>query len=103
MDLNEIGNWKNAVEIHVDQVKAIVEDRKTLKNLMEGFLKAYFNFDEIEFNNDFSKISLLWDFPNEPTFTQEQIKDFPFEWKVNSNRSDDVQIDIYPWGLKDSQ
>lgn len=100
----DLENWMKAVVIHRDQVDSILEDRKTLKNSMTEFLKSVFEFDEIEFSMDFTKITLLWDFPRNPTFTHEQIKDFPFDWEVNNDyEGGDIAVDVYPWGLKDSQ
>lgn len=97
-------NWMKAVALHRDQVDSILEDRKTLKNSIKEFLKSVFDFDEIEFSTDFTKITLLWDYPRNPSFTQEKINDFPFDWEVkNTYEGGDIAIDVYPWGLKNSQ
>ena len=101
MSPEELGKWKRCVDEHIKDLDAVVDDRKTLKNLIVEHLKSYFEWDEIEFNRDFSVIRLLWK-RNIPVIKHEKMREFDMDWIIIPNY-ESVLIKIYPWGLKEGE
>lgn len=101
MELEEFATWKEAVALHMDTLDAIITDRKILKNSMEDHLKMCFEWDEIEYNRDFSIITLKWTEYNTPIIHHDKICQLNMDWSIESNYDDEIIIKVYPFGIKE--
>lgn len=106
MNPEEIQHWKEDVNHHLETLEMMVNDRKTLKNLIEAHLKLCFNWDNIEYNKDFSVITLKWKRNVNPIIKAENIKKLLFDWEISADYDDEafkiVVVKVYPWGVYNS-
>lgn len=105
MTPDDLQQWKNNVNTHIDYLNCIVDARKSLKKTIEDHLRVCFNWDDIEYNRDFSVITLKWDKENNPIIRAENISELSMDWIIRADYDDSafriVVIEIYPWGLKE--
>lgn len=100
----ELETWKNAVSIHLDSLESIIEDRKILKNSIETHLKSCFDWDDIEYNKDFTVITLKWEYNHNPVIRHENISELNMDWIIRADYDDKafriVIVEVYPFGIE---
>lgn len=105
MEIEELNNWKEGVCLHIDHLNTLINDRKILKNSMEEHLKSVFQWDDIEFNRDFTRIELTWEHGHNPVIKPENVAKLGMDWIIRADYDDKanrvVVIEIYPWGVKE--
>lgn len=105
MNIEELVAWKSGVSEHMDALDILLNDRKILKKHIEDHLKSCFQWDTIEYNRDFSEITLKWDAGHSPIIFHENIVNLNMDWEINAgydggaNRI--VIITVYPFGVPD--
>ena len=102
MDIS-LQDWKDGVKSHMTVVDQIVEDRILLKSSIEEYLSKVFEWDEIEYNRDFTVISMYWTMMDEkcPVINGKDLSEFEMDWLIrldNANRI--VIIEVYPFGVE---
>ena len=99
-------NWRKAVDEHISIVDQTIEDRNTLKQSIEEHLSQFFNWDDIEYNRDFSVITLKWEKDVNPVIKSETISKIGMDWIIKTGRDDGafsiVEIEVYPWGVEET-
>ena len=105
MKKDELTNWKDGVKVHMAQLDAIVEDRKLLKSHLEEHLSSVFDWDDIEYNRDFSVVSLKWESNHQPIVRSENLKKLGMDFLIKPDYDDCanriVVIEVYPFGVED--
>ena len=101
-----IQEWRDGVREHLDSLDTVINDRKTLKKLIEEYLSQFFDFDSWETNRDFSKIILKWDKNHSPVFKEDSnISELGMDWIITAGYDDEanriVEIELYPWGVEE--
>ena len=96
----KIDDWMIKVEYHNKKLQDLTEERNSLKNSMEEILKSCFEWHEIEFSNDLSKIKLIWNHGVSPVIKYENIAKLGMDIIVSSGM-DTVIVEVYPWGVKE--
>lgn len=106
MNSDELQSWKEAVGIHLEHLDALINDRKTLKNSLIEHLKSCFDWDDIEFNKNLSKVELTWEYGHNPIIKHENIGQLGMDWIIRADYDDSanriVVIEVYPFGIKES-
>lgn len=99
--------WKLAVEDHIAHLDQLVVDRDILKNEIEKHLSQFFDWEEIEYNRDFSVIKLKWAYGESPVIKADKISDLNMDWIISADYDDKanriVLIEVYPWGVKEGE
>ena len=99
-------NWRKAVDEHISILDQTVEDRNTLKKSIEEHLSQFFDWDNIEYNRDFSIITLKWEKDVNPVIKSETISKIGMNWIIKTGRDDGafavVEIEVYPWGVEET-
>ena len=102
-NLEELENWRDAVGIHMDALDTIINDRKILKNSIEAHLKSCFDWDDIEYNKDFTVITLKWEYGHNPVIRHENISELNMDWIIRADYDDEafriVVVEVYPFGI----
>ena len=105
MNTDELSSWRDGVNEHISMVDTLVNDRKILKNLIEEHLKQFFDWDSIEYNKDFSEITMKWDKDCHPIIKHEKINELMMDWCISVGYDDNafriVVIEVYPFGLEE--
>lgn len=103
MNLQEFRNWQDDVKDHIISLNTIVNDRRVLKENLENHLREFFNFKEIEYDREFSKIILKWDKNTNPTILNDKISELHMDWIISSAYDDManriVIVEVYPFGI----
>lgn len=98
-----LSEWKEAVSIHMDALDTLINDRKILKNSIEEHLKLCFEWDDIEYNRDFSVITLKWQYNHNPVIKHDKICQLDMDWIIRADYDDEafriVVVEIYPFGI----
>ena len=96
MNQSEFLSWVDCVQSHMDLVDEMVEDRVSLKEKLENHLSQFFDFEEIEFNRDFSKVTLWID----GMFVDcEELSGLLMPWRIESTYDEGIEVIIYPLGV----
>ena len=102
MNPEEFKQWQDAVCIHCKERDRIVDDRRELKSLLETHLREFFNYDSIEFDKDFNKITLKWEKGVNPII-RENIGELGMQWILSTGHDDQafniVVVEVYPFGI----
>lgn len=102
--MEEIRVWRNDVMTHTRTVETIVHDRVILKSCIEEHLKQFFNWDKIEYDRIFNKITLKWSKENNPIIRHDKIHELGMDWEIRTDYDDEafgiVAIDVYPFGFE---
>ena len=103
MNADRLDTWKDSVREHSRMMATLVNDSLVIKKLMIDYLKQYFDFDEIQFSNDFTRISLKWSYEHEPFINPEELSCLGMEFIITHDYSETlghgVVIEVYPFGL----
>lgn len=105
MNPEELNGWRKSVNNHIEYLNALVEARKILKNQIEEHLKSIFQWNDIEYNRDFSVIKLKWDYGHNPVIKAENIDKLGMDWIISAEYDDKanriVVVEVYPWGVQE--
>ena len=100
-----LDTWKKAVDEHISILDQTIEDRNTLKKSIEEHLSQFFEWEEIEYNRDFTIITLSWAYDKSPVIKADKISDLKMDWIINADYDDKanriVVIELYPWGVEE--
>ena len=103
MNSEQLADWRIDVGHHLETLEMMINDRKILKNLMEEHLKSVFHYDDIEYNRDFSVITLKWEKHTNPIINHDAIRDFGMDWEISTGYDDRafsiVVVKVYPFGV----
>ena len=101
-----LDTWKKAVDEHIAILDQTIEDRNALKHSIEEHLSQFFEWEEIEYNRDFTVITLKWAYGDSPVIKADKISDLKMDWIINADYDDKanriVLIEVYPWGVKET-
>ena len=100
VDLEEFKTWQSAVEIHSKARKDFLEDRSMILTMITDHLKQFFDFDEIDFSENFDKITLKFRVTG-AVIRADKIKDLNMDWIISPFGMGrySLIIDVYPFGL----
>lgn len=104
MDKESLRKWQDAVMLNCQALETVLNDRVTLKDLMEEHLKEFFEgYVLIEFDKDFNKITLKWEYQHDPIIKVDRIKDLGMDFIIShsydSKYGEGVVLELYPFGL----
>lgn len=101
--MDDLESWKESVFEHSHMMETLVNDRVAIKEWISDYLKQFFDYDIISFDDLFNKIILKWYYQNDPIIKPDVIKDLNMEFIVSHEYSeelgDGVIIEIYPFGV----
>lgn len=101
-----IDDWRTAVADHISSLDNLVNDRGILKDELEKHLSQFFEWDNIEYNRDFSLITLSWEKDVNPVIKSDKISELGMDWIIKTGRDESafsiVMVEIYPWGVEES-
>lgn len=101
----DIEKWREDVSTHNHAMEVMVNDRFTLKKTIITHLKQYFDFDDISFENDFSVITLKWDYSKGLVINPSDLIGLNMEFTVSHEFSDElgdgVIVQLYPFGFEE--
>lgn len=103
MNLEDFRIWQDGVMEHIHSLDILVNDRKLLKQMFEEHLSQFFDWDDIEYDREFNKITLLYKENEGAVIKSENMKDLHMDWIVSpdidkyANRI--IRIELYPFGL----
>jgi hypothetical protein len=106
MDKNDFLTWVGAVEEHMNCLDRIIEDRLLLKKMIQDHLKQFFNWDEIEFNRDFSEITLVvhsLDASDGFIIDPEKIGELMMHWAIEPYGDYSFKVIVYPFGVPNDE
>lgn len=100
---DRLNSWREDVLHHRRILDTIARDRIVIKDVMIEFLQQFFDFDEIQFTNDFDKITMKWSYEHEPIIKPSALVDLGMDFIISHDYSETlghgVIITIYPFGL----
>lgn len=100
MNLEE---WRIDVGHHLETLDMLINDRKILKNLIEEHLKSCFDWNDIEYNKDFSVITLKWERKVNPIIHHDKISELGLDWEIATDYDDGafpiIVVKVYPFGV----
>lgn len=103
MNSEELEMWKESVFEHTHMMETLVNDRVAIKELMSNHLKQYFEYDEIKFDDLFNKITLKWEYMNDPIIIPDKLIGLGMDFIISHDYSESlgygVIIELYPFGL----
>ena len=107
MNLEEFRTWQDGVCEHIRMLDQMVDDRKILKEIIEKHLKQFFDYDDIEYDREFNKITLKWDKGTSPVIKNDMIADLHMDWIIRADYDDNafrvVVVEVYPFGLDEGE
>lgn len=101
MDKNEFLTWVGAVEEHINCLDRIIEDRKLLKKMIVNHLEQFFKWSDIDFNRDFSVITLT--VYEDMIVNPENLSDLMMHWEIQSYDYNCFRIVVYPFGVPNDE
>lgn len=103
MNREELRAWQDGVFEHCQMVRTLMNDRNTLKKLIEEHLSQFFEWDDIEYDKDFNTITLAWKYGSDPIIRIEKLKnlgiDFIISHGFTKDLGDGARVILYPFGL----
>ena len=101
-----IDDWRTAVADHIASLDHLINDRAILKDELEKHLSQFFEWDNIEYNRDFTVITLSWEKDVNPVIKSDKISELGMDWIIKTGRDESafsiVMVEIYPWGVEES-
>ena len=101
MDDVNLETWKKGVSVHLGHVNSIIEDRKSLKDLLESHLKRFFDYDYIETDREFKVITLTWSHGRTLSIESNIIDMLGMDWKIKTDEANRIVVEVYPFGVED--
>ena len=103
MNKEDLQSWREAIKYHVGTLDKLVEERQALKEVFEEHLSNFFSWDGIEYNRDFSRISLYYKKDTGAVIKSDNMSELGMDWIVSPEYDDRafkiIRIDLYPFGL----
>lgn len=99
MDKDEYQTWMGAVQEHMNSLDRVIEDRVLLKKILENHIEQFFDWDEIEYNRDFTEVILTINTSDPVTIDSEKIKELMMEWSIDPCDYNSFKIIVYPFGV----
>ena len=97
----DLENWKTDVQTHTETVKVALSDRRILQEYMSNYLKKFFDYDDIEFSQNFQKIKLLFNVNQYSTVTPKNIGELNLYWRIALGFTEElgttIVIEVYPF------
>lgn len=105
MNPEKYDNWINAVKEHMNMLDTLISDRNTLKIMFEEHLRKFFDYDDIEYNRDFTKITLKYNPEHNVFINPKKLDGLLMDFEVSANYNDKaeriINIQLYPFGVKE--
>lgn len=103
MNKEDFYQWQDGVMEHSRMTQTLIKDRLALRELMTSHLKQFFDFDSIQYSQDFNRITLKWEYGNNPVINPEKLEELYMEFTISHEFSDKlgegIRIDLYPFGF----
>lgn len=97
----DIDSWKSEAENLNQVVSTMMKDRKFLKNYLSEYLKNFFDYDSIEFSENFHRVVLLFNVNHVSLVTPKNIGKLDMLWKIGTGFTDEygttINIVVYPF------
>lgn len=94
--------WKEAVGVYNQQREQLRDDRFVIEDRFMKHLRNFFEWDNIYFEENFSKIVLTYA-PNINPIIKTNIGELEMEWIVkygyDGNANAVIRIELYPFGV----
>ena len=95
-------NWRKDAHNLNAVVETTIKDKEILQRSMGFYLKQIFDYDEIDFSENFEKIRLYFD---KDTPVKVADTDIDLSWEITTSFTDKfgfgVAIDVYPFRAGD--
>ena len=88
--------WIKATGEHIEMISTIVKDRRLLKDMIEDHLSQFFDWDDIEYDRDFSEITLT--FKDELVIKKDTSK-LLMPFRIYGTYDKCIKVEVYPKGL----
>ena len=99
----ELEIWKENVMENCHTLETVAKDKAIIKNVMEKYLRQFFDFDRIDFDENLNKITIKWKVGVSPVIKIDTIKDFDMDFIITCDYDEDlgtgVWIEFYPFGM----
>ena len=103
MDKDTINEWLNDCTTYYRAIQDLGILKNVLIKQMNEHLSQFFDWEKIEYADDFSKITLAWAYLHDPVIRLESIGDLGFDFIISHAYEDKlghgIRIEIYPFGL----
>lgn len=103
MNPEKLAKWMDGVLEHRNSCDILANDRKILKKMMVDHLSNFFEWDVIEFSDDFNTIKLVWKYGIEPIIKVDTIQDLGIDFIMGNEFYMDLgqcnTIELCPFGL----
>ena len=107
MNKEQIEMWKDGVMEHCQNVSTILDDRQIIRKMIVDHLAQFFDWDDIEFDEKFNSITMIWAYSTDPVIRIELIKDLGMDFiishKFHKDYGDGVTISVYPFGVPEER
>ncbi|WP_458456483.1 hypothetical protein [Methanobrevibacter sp.] len=105
MNQDNFDTWINAIKEHINMLDNLINDRRMLKDMIETHLREFFDYDDIEYNRDFSKITLTFKPKHHVIINPENLVGLLMDFEVipayDDNAERIIQIHVYPLGMEE--
>lgn len=103
MNKLSVDAWKSGVNDYVEALDTIHNDEQILKDSFEKHIREFFDFDTIEYNKKFTKITLRWKRDHHPVIRHTTIHRLGMDWIISADYDDKafriVKVELYPFEL----
>lgn len=103
----DLEKWKDDINYHRNALNDLMAERIRLKDEISIHIKEYFDFDNITFNSDFSKIILKFQYDTDPVIRDGSLDNLGLDFIISHDYSEEfghgVVIELYPYGLSDEE
>lgn len=107
MNSEKLAMWKECVMEHIESVSTVLNDKEIIRNMMIEHLSQFFDWDEIEFEQNFSSVTMIWKYQSDPIIRIDKIRDLGMDFiishKFTHDLGDGVNITVYPFGLPEME
>ena len=81
--------WKKAVLENSNQLELGFKDRASLKSIIKEYLSQFFDYDSIEFEEDWS-ILMKWGYGNDALIDLSKISELGMDFSISTVFEDDL-------------
>ena len=97
--------WKEGVMENSHDLNTLISHRVELKRAFEEYIRKFFDFQEIDFDNNLNKITIRWRWSRKVVFEPKVFKEFELDWCIGIGHNDVLgqclEVDIYPFGFEE--
>ena len=103
LNLEEFRSWQDGVMVYSEAKRNLDKDKSMIQSIITDHLKQFFDFDEIDFSENFNRISLKYHKGCGAVIRADNIKNLNMDWTVIpsidncANRI--IVIEVFPFGL----